>query len=66
MVNEMIDVAPLSRTYKLDPAIVARLEETARREDRTMTAIVERALRLYFAAAGQDIPPAPGNGKTDK
>ena len=36
-------------TLRLDPRLAAVLEQRAKQEDRTMTAIVERALRLYFS-----------------
>lgn len=35
-------------TLRLDPKLRAALAAAAEREDRTMTAIVERALRAYF------------------
>lgn len=45
----MTDYTPA--TFKLDNEILAGLKETAAREDRTQTAIVERALRAYIAAS---------------
>jgi hypothetical protein len=35
-------------TLRLDPKLRAALAAAAEREERTMTAIVERALRAYF------------------
>jgi len=35
-------------TVRLDPKTLDQLQKRAAAEDRTMTAIIERALRLYF------------------
>lgn len=42
----MTDYTPMS--FKLDNELVVELRETAAREERTMTAVLERALREYF------------------
>lgn len=44
----------IPKTFKLDPQIATDLEKTAQREDRTQLAIVERALRDYFAKSRAD------------
>lgn len=45
----MTDYTPMS--FKLNNEIAAALKETAAREERSQTAIVERALRAYIAAS---------------
>ncbi len=52
----MTDYTPA--TFKIDNEILAGLKETAAREERTQTAIVERALRAYIAAS-KAAEPAP-------
>lgn len=44
-----MDLTP--KTFRLDSKVADELERTAKREERTMTAIVERALRDYFSRA---------------
>lgn len=41
----------IAKTFRLDPKVADELERTSKREERTMTAIVERALRDYFSRA---------------
>lgn len=42
------------KSFKLDSEVAAELKEAAAREDRTETAIVERALRDYIAKSKAD------------
>ena len=46
----------------IDSQLKALLAETAKREERTMTAIVERALRLYFSV-NSATAAEPANGQ---
>lgn len=48
------------KSFKLDTEVAADLKETAQREERTETAIVERALRDYIARSKAEA------AKTDK
>lgn len=43
----MTDYTP--KSFKLDSELVEQLERAAKREERSQTAIVERALRAYIA-----------------
>lgn len=55
----------LAKTFRLRPDIVARLERYARRQRRSLTAVVEAALDTYLAVAEEGRngrpadPPAP-------
>lgn len=56
----MSDYTP--KSFKLDPKVAETLERLAKREDRSQTAIVERAIRAYDAASetpAQPIADAP-------
>lgn len=53
----MTDYTPVS--FKLDNEVLADLKAAAVREDRTQTAIVERALRAYIAASKAADEPDP-------
>jgi len=52
----------MKTTLNLDDAIMARLRREAARQGRTMSELVETALRLFFQQARRqkpDLPPLP-------
>lgn len=51
-------VRHMKTTLVLDDALVARLRREATRSDRSMSDIVEEALRLYLQRR-RDLPPPP-------
>lgn len=54
----MTDYTP--KTFKLDKKVCRALELAAKREDRSQTAIVERAIRLYVTVPAEaPAQPAP-------
>lgn len=55
MVNHM------KTTLNIDDSVMARLKQEAARQGRTMSELVETALRMLFRArrSGHDLPPLP-------
>lgn len=51
-------VTYIPKTFKIETNLAAELEKTAEKEERTMTAIVERALRAYIAQS-KALSPTP-------
>jgi hypothetical protein len=51
----------MKTTLRIDDAVVERLRREAVREGRTMSELVEAALRLFFQARRQrsELPPLP-------
>jgi predicted transcriptional regulator len=51
------------KTFKMDATVAEDLEKIAKREERTQTAIVERALRAYIAQSKANAAAAEVNAK---
>jgi hypothetical protein len=51
----------MKTTLSIDATVMARLKQEAARQGRTMSELVETALRLFFRSQGrrEDLPPLP-------
>ena len=54
-------VAPMKTTLNLDESVMHALEREAHRQDRTLSELVETALRLFLRRSkpAKELPPLP-------